>query len=1371
MAHNNIFKLTRIGKACNSFKSNFIAFIVFVGIFFQPMNLNAIQLRKLFNGSVNHYNYNSNKIDQHPQNWGITQSPTGVIYFANQGGVVEYDGVTWKRINLPNIVTRSIDIDPEENIYVGSYGDFGYLYPDSTGILKYKSLVEKIPAGYRDFSNVFYTFSTKNGVIFNAIKYLFKWDGLKIIVIPSESSFHCGFKIDDTFYVKENGIGIKKIAGDSLVFIEGSEIFADKKIYSMFRTFNGNILIGTRSNGFYLYDGNSFSTFKTEVDEYILSNLLSNGIQISNGDYAFTTLRGGMVVIDSTGALNEIFSTQGDLESDDVKYVFEDNQNNIWLALNDGISKIEYASPFRFYSKNDGLNGIVLSIYQDKKNFYVGSTNGLFYNEISNFGDSFNNNFQSVQGIESICWDILSSEGKLITALTPAPVKKLSLNNIITINNCYAFIKSKVNGRRIYAAMSHGLSSYILNKDLREEYIFPQITEEIRSLSEDKNGDLWLGTLTNGVIKVVNPESIINNEGSKIEIKRYDSSNGLPDGEIHIFYAAKRILFGTNKGLYSFDTSKNIFVADSLLGKEFSDGSRNVFKLSEDEEGNIWFHSQTKNFGALPNGDGSYKIISKPFNRNPDDQVNAILPDENYVWFGTKTGLIRYDKKNNKKYDVGFNTLIRSVKFNNDSLLFGGNDFDDTELNYLPEIEYAHRNMRFEFTAAFYEDESRNMFQYRLEGYDDDWSSWTTETKKDYTNLSEGKYTFYVRAKNIYGTLGNIDTYSFYVLPPFYRTWLAYIIYVFLFVSVGYVFYGWRMGKLEKEKKELESIVQQRTEEVRKQKEELERKNITLEEQSEQLLEMDKTKSRFFANISHEFRTPLTLIIGPLEQWLEDKSNENEKSRISMMLRNSKRLLGLINELLDLSKMESGQIDMQIYKLNASLFLKGISGTFRTLADERKINYQVKISEQNIDLYCDPGKLEKVVINILSNAFKFTPSEGSISIETNVNGKSSEKYPEGYLETIISDSGIGIKADNLEKIFDRFYQTEKSIGQHFEGTGIGLALSKEFVELHHGEIFAESNEGSDSKFIIKLPLGKNHFDKQVEIIDYTDYLKTSAYTAEINLMKKNIPKTEVSEKENINIDEKKMVILIVEDNEDVRSYVKEYLVPEYEVIEADNGSEGINIARERIPDLILSDIMMPGKDGFELCEILKNDIKTSHIPLILLTAKASEKNIIRGLKTKADDYITKPFSMNILLSRIKNLLELREQLHKKFRRETLLQPSDVHVSSIDEEFIKKLHELFEKNLTKPEWGIDELCESFNMSRAAFFRKVNAITGQPPMQYLQSYRLKRAAQLLKSKAGNITEIAFKVGFSNSAYFTKCFKKAFNQLPSDYHSIES
>jgi signal transduction histidine kinase/DNA-binding response OmpR family regulator len=599
----------------------------------------------------------------------------------------------------------------------------------------------------------------------------------------------------------------------------------------------------------------------------------------------------------------------------------------------------------------------------------------------------------------------------------------------------------------------------------------------------------------------------------------------------------------------------------------------------------------------------------------------------------------------------------------------------------------------------------------------------------------------------------------------------------------------WRYYKLEQEKQRLEQIVKERTREIKE-------KNQQLEEQSEKLKEIDKVKSRFFTNISHEFRTPLTLIMGPLEQMLsgdiEDKTEQEKK--LALMLRNSHRLLGLINQLLELSKFESGKVKLQACRQNIILFLRGTVAAFEPLTNKHELDLTFHAEEESITLYFDPEKLEEVIFNLLSNAVKFTPMGGKITVAVTKNLTKEASFPSGWLEISICDTGPGIPREQLAHIFTRFYQLDNTFELHRKGSGIGLALAKEMVELHHGKIEARSVEGEGTEFIIRLPMGDSHL-KPEEIVQHSE--KPHKYKnieeipgflmmeeeREVPVDDKGAPanvkdgtadgsKSSATEEKNTELEaQEKNIILAVEDSADFRDYIRVSLEPFYTVVEAAQGREGIQKAQKIIPDLIISDIMMPEVDGYALCRVLKSDIKTSHIPIILLTAKASEENIVKGLETRADDYITKPFSTKILRARINNLIDQRRQLQLERKNQMTLQPAEISVSSVDEQFYKELLDVIEKNLSDPEFNVEQLGKKLYMSRATLYRKIMALTGDPPLQFIRSYRLKRAAQLLKANFGNVTEVAGEVGFSNIAHFSQCFKEEFQQLPSAFQASDS
>jgi len=603
-----------------------------------------------------------------------------------------------------------------------------------------------------------------------------------------------------------------------------------------------------------------------------------------------------------------------------------------------------------------------------------------------------------------------------------------------------------------------------------------------------------------------------------------------------------------------------------------------------------------------------------------------------------------------------------------------------------------------------------------------------------------------------------------------------------------------RSWKLEQEKLHLEQIVKERTKEIEEKNRQLENQTSLLKEKSEKLKELSEIKSRFFANISHEFRTPLSLIMGLLEEMLSGNRDKEEERKLTLMLRNSQRLLGLINQLLELSKFESGKIKLQAFQQQIIPFLKGIVGLFDPVTSKNELDLTFRTDfeeeEENISLYFDSEKLEEVIFNLLSNAVKFTPPGGKITITAARNPFIETNFPSGSLDISISDTGLGIPRDQLPHVFDRFYQSDRTYEHHRKGTGIGLAIAKELVELHHGEIKARSNKGEGTEFIIRLPMGDAHL-KPGEIVEHLEkpykhkdlkeildlFMREKEpgvpADAESNLLPDIISSEKTMTEKDIEIEPdayEKNIILVVEDSVDVQRYIRRALKPFYEVVDAMEGQEGIQKAQEIIPDLIISDIMMPGIDGYELCRILKNDRETSHIPIILLTAKAAEENILMGLEVGADDYITKPFNTKILCARIKNLIDLRCQLQQKIQQEIPLQPAKISVSKIDKEFLKDLQKVINKNISDPEFNVEKLCKKLYMSRATLYRKINALSGESPTEFIRSYRLKRGAQLLKKKFGTVIEVAIEVGFSSANYFTKCFKEKFHRLPSNFKEIE-
>ena len=528
------------------------------------------------------------------------------------------------------------------------------------------------------------------------------------------------------------------------------------------------------------------------------------------------------------------------------------------------------------------------------------------------------------------------------------------------------------------------------------------------------------------------------------------------------------------------------------------------------------------------------------------------------------------------------------------------------------------------------------------------------------------------------------------------------------------------------------------------------------------ITEIERMKSRFFTNISHEFRTPLTLILGRIEK-IGSKTNDKESQHsLSIMKRNAHQLLRLINQLLDLSKLEAGAMKLEAGLGNIVPVIKGVAYSFESSAGLRQIELNVRIEEEDIQIYFDKDKVEKILTNLLANAFKFTPDGGRIGVGIDCRGGSRSAPAENrWVDIIISDTGVGIPEDKLPHIFDRFYQVDGSITREQGGTGIGLALVKELVEIHHGTISVTSQPGAGTQFIVSLPLGREHL-RPDEIIERSAKEDITALLPEVMTgATESIVDTEIVSAHGSS----QPIILVVEDNTDVREYIRENLPKSYQVIEAGDGTAGIEKARETIPDLIISDVMMPKQDGFELCRILKNDERTSHIPIILLTAKAASENKIKGLQTGADDYLIKPFEPKELVARVSNLIELRRKLRKRFGTAIPLKAGEIAVTSMDDAFLKRALAVAEQRMSDEKFDVEEFAKEMNMSRSQLHRKMTALTDQSAGDFIRYLRLQRALELLQKDAGEVSEIAYRVGFNDPSYFSKCFHHQFGKSPKE------
>ncbi|WP_308993362.1 response regulator [Mariniflexile litorale] len=513
---------------------------------------------------------------------------------------------------------------------------------------------------------------------------------------------------------------------------------------------------------------------------------------------------------------------------------------------------------------------------------------------------------------------------------------------------------------------------------------------------------------------------------------------------------------------------------------------------------------------------------------------------------------------------------------------------------------------------------------------------------------------------------------------------------------------------------------------------------------SQNLIEINEVKSKFFANISHEFRTPLTLISNPIDEIIEDETiSEEKRQKFIMAKRNSDRLLSLVNQLLDLSKIDAGQLKLHIQKGNIQDLISGLAESFNYSAEQNTIDYDVNIEKKDEESWFDKDAVEKITVNLISNAIKYTPKNGSIIC------KSFIKNDKLYFS--VKNTGTGLTKIEIENIFIRFYQTD----EQNQGTGVGLALVKELVELHKGTIKVESNAHDWIDFLVILPVDKESFKNEM----FIDSTKIDS-TYKVPNFEKALEIDDVFENND------KPILLLVEDNNDIRTLLKQTFEADFNILTAENGQLGIDLALERVPDIIISDIMMPVKDGVTLTKVLKKNELTNHIPIILLTAKAGEINEIKGIEVGADDYITKPFNSKLLKTKAFNLLEIRRKLQSKYRQEIILTPKDVAIPNLDEQFLNKVQQVLEVKLTESCFSVEDFSKSVGVSRMQLHRKIKALTGLSASEFVRSQRLKLAAELLKTSNINISQVGYSVGFNDHSYFAKCFKETFNCTPTAY-----
>jgi len=1023
--------------------------------------------------------------------------------------------------------------------------------------------------------------------------------------------------------------------------------------------------------------------------------------------------------------------------------VHHDKNNQIWVATaNGGVVKLIEGKEFKNASEiinTRDLNGDLnfTTIFKNKNNLFVGTlNNGLFT------GTNFTN---------------------------LKPINEIGLTKIIALyeHNNKLYIGSKTNFY-IYDLIQNKIV-YSNRKVLKATAFYV-----------DKTNTLFIGTQQNGIgivalSNINNPKAFVfysdlKTGNNKIESNRITSIKEDFKGNIWV---------GTYNGLHLYDRAKRKFDAQTLM---INDKLPSVIINSmEIKNDNIWLGTPS---GLLELVYENKKLrIKKKLTKEEglnSDFICAITFDaKSNIWLSTKTEIVKYNKKKHFFTSYGENDGVKTTSFNNRGLFnyennqiyFGGIDnityfnpntingansvseviftnlrvnnsiiqfpveknehnIIDKNFSYVDNIQLSHKDKFFSigFITNDFSGKLNIKYRYKLEGYQNKWLDLQNQNEINFAGLSSGKYTLKVSATRDNQTWSKPKSIVIEILNSPWKSPWAITAYIILTVISLYYILKFYKNQL---------VLKNNLEIAKKEK--------------EKEIELSELKLNFFTNISHEFRTPLTLIISPLSELLDNPDLDPKVAKkLGVIDRNANRLLNLINQLLDFRKAEYGLLQLNVSKGNIVRFSKEVHLYFREMAKSKGIKYKFKHSEDEIIFPFDRNKIEIVLCNLLSNAIKYCSAGDKITIEI--------AKEDAYCIITVKDTGLGMEADYLDMIFDHFYQIKSAESTEMIGSGIGLSFSKKIIELHHGNIEVKSEINKGAEFIIKLPLNLKYSQNEID----TKFINTDNIKAYNTKWNEN-------QIENLNISTKENTLLLIDDNQEILDYLKDILSDSYNILMANGGDEGFKIASNEIPDLIVSDVMMPGKDGITLCKELKSQIITSHIPIILLTARSSTVFEIQGLQTGADDYITKPFNPTIIKARIDSLLENRKKIRTLLLNKIQFEPTQEEIekdSNTESAFIHKAILLVENNMQNSSFSIDTMVEELNMSQSTLYRKIKSLTGLSLTSFIRSIRLKKAAHLILTDDLNLSQIAYEVGFNDYKYFKISFEKQFDCLPSKY-----
>ncbi|WP_420582293.1 two-component regulator propeller domain-containing protein [Reichenbachiella sp.] len=1131
-------------------------------------------------------------------------------------------------------------------------------------------------------------------------------------------------------------------------------------------TDDGRTWIGTKFHGLIVLDseGNELERLSASDGSNKITHNNVRALEVDHENRLWVGTYNGLNRIDSDGSITmsiNIPTAKNSLSENKVKSIFCSKNGSVWVGTYYGGVNMWDRANFNFGNIKQQVGGhglsynVVSSIVQTGENIYFATEGGgisvqnhksknLKSIAMASHGITSNNIKALRPAMSARSLWICTFDGGLNLFDTNAEQVKLVVNqgNGLSSNSVYDIIEYEKDfwviatfggGLNIYTPSSRKIQH--VRSDRADSHSLSD--DQIRVMHRDREGNLWIGTQ-----KGLCYWSSANIAKRNYTFKRYFYDEGRESGEdIRVIFESsdKRIWVGSKEtGLYVFENGDFRWV-DVFSG--YQNTSNTIHAIEEDTNGALWISSNSgiihyepsvRSIKLYEESDG---LVSNEYNSN-----SSLFAEDGTMYFGGPDGVSSFFPNQLIENTHTPPVRITSLKVNN-QLIAPGDDSQilDQTITTTERIELEHDqgNFTLGFALPSFVNPKKNEYVYRLKGLENNWNK-SSIAQASYTLQKSGNYVFEIKGVNNDGYESKeLTQLHIRVHPAPWRSLWAFMAYAVIIAVALLTLY-----RMIKSKAQLEYKL------------DLEHKTNLQQE------ELNKLKLQFFTNISHEFRTPLTLILGPLDQIIEDfKGSSVLYKKLKTMQQSANQLLKLINQLMDFRKIENQQDQLRAAEGNLVKFANEIFLSFKVFAKNGEFKYTFEAEADEMLVYFDRDKLERVLYNLISNAFKYTPEKGQINIKI--------YESQDYVTLAIKDNGYGMARNHLTKIFDRFYQVKsdgfsKSVSS---GTGIGLALAKSIVDLHHGKIDVTSTEGEGSTFAVSLKKGVDHLSEGQVISDFKDSEQLENYMVSDSLTPKG---TKSFSADRISKNADTQTILVVEDNDQVRNFIAGLLADHYNVMEAVDGQMGLDMALKEVPDLIISDVMMPKMDGIEFCSEAKNHLKTSHIPFILLTARTSLIFKYEGLESGADDYLNKPFNVKELELKVRNLLKFAANLKTKFKDEDPISPSEITISSMDEELLQKAIQIVDEHIDNQFLDVNLFAQELGVSRTMLFTKVKAWTDMTPNEFILSMRMKRAAKLLEQGKISISQIGYKVGFKNPKYFSKCFNKYHSLSPSAFAS---